>query len=57
MASFGWCCDLIGQKQVSFTVLLSWLGLAGFNRLRISVRIRVRYSFSDRVGTRRPDVE
>jgi len=33
------------------------LGLVWFNRVRISVRVRVRFSFGDRVGVRLADVE
>jgi len=33
-------------------------GLAGFSRVsRVRVRVRVMFSFSDRVGTVHPDVE
>jgi len=51
------------SKKVNFIILLLQLGLAGFsrvstvNRLRVSFRIMVRFSFSDRVGIALPNME
>jgi len=56
MVSFGWCCGVIHEKQMSFVVLLLLLGLVRFSRAS-RVNIRMRFSFSERVGGRFPDVE
>ena len=56
MVLFGRCCGVIHRKQMSFTVLLLLLGLVRFSRVS-RVNIRIRFSFSERVGIRFPDVE
>jgi len=45
MASLRRCCGHIHQK--SFTVLLLWLGWAGFSRVRVRIRNMVGFSFGD----------
>jgi len=62
MASLGWFCGIVSQKEVSFVILLVQLRLVQFSRVsKVRVKIRVsvgiRVSFSDRVGTELPDVE
>jgi len=49
------------RKQVNFIVLLLRLGLVVFSRVnkvsKVSIRIGVRFSFSDRVGIGHPNME
>jgi len=60
------CCGLISRKEMNFVVLLLRLWLVGFGRVsrlsrvsmvRVNVRIRVRFSFNDRVGIKLPAVQ
>jgi len=62
MALFSCSCGLTRGKEASFdryTVRISRVSKVGRVRVRVwaSVRIRVRFSFGDRVGIRLPDVE
>ena len=55
MALLWWCFGLICRKETSFIVLMLWIGSVEFSSFE--VRIRVRFSFSDRVRIEIPDME